>query len=119
MSILLPQPRQEPTKDVILALQVNNIKSSAVNTYQILTNLQKQGISYIWNHLTLSPQEIVDSLGDDAVKIFQYHGKLTSLIEEIAISEGLVPDVRYPTNSFTIDSTTGKITISDQPYQKL
>jgi hypothetical protein len=119
MSILINQPRPEPTKEQKLAQIASRIKGSISSTYQTLTNLQKQGINSVWNHPTLTPQEIVDALGVDAVKIFQYHGKLTSLIEEIAQAEGVTPDVLYPKNAFTVNPTTGKITITDQPYQKL
>ena len=119
MSILINQPRSEPTKDMLLAQLANRIKTNVPSIYQTLTDLQKQGIDSVWNHYIFSPQEIVDALGVDVVKIFQYHGKLTSLIEEIASAENIEPDVNYPKNAFTVDSTTGKITISDQPYQKL
>lgn len=119
MSILITQPRSEPTKDQKLALTANRIKGSVPATYQTLTDLQKQGINSVWNHSTLTPQEIVDALGVDAIKIFKYHGDLTALIEKIAQAEGITPDVLYPKNTFTVDLTTGKITISDQPYQKL
>ena len=119
MSILVNQPRPEPTKAMILAQTANRIKNNVPSVYQTLTNLQKQGIDSVWNHPKLTPQEIVDALGANAVKIFQYHGKLTALIEEIAQAEGVEPDVKYPKNAFTVNPTTGKITITDQPYQKL
>ena len=119
MSILINQPRLEPTKDMLLAQLANRIKTNVSSIYQTLTNLQKQGIDSVWSHDSLTPQEIVDALGADAVKIFQYHGKLTSLIEEIASAENIEPDVKYPKNAFTVESTTGKITVSGQPYQKL
>jgi two-component sensor histidine kinase len=119
MSILINQPQAEPTKELLLTQLASRIKNNVPSIYQTLTNLQKQGIDSVWSHQTFTPQEIVDALGADAVKIFQYHGKLTSLIEEIASAENITPDIKYPKNAFTVDPTTGKITISGQPYQKL
>jgi hypothetical protein len=116
MSILVNQPRPEPTRAQKLIQAANRIKAGIPNTYQTLANLQKQGIDSVWSNHLFTPQEIVDALGADAVKIFQYHGKLTALIEEIAQAEGVEPDVKYPKNAFTVNPTTGKITISDQPY---
>jgi hypothetical protein len=82
-----------------------------------LVNVQREGIRIVWKNPNLSPQEIVDSLGPDALKVFQFHGALTDLILSIATSEGVEVKLEAPTNQFTVDNQ-GNITITDEPYNK-
>jgi hypothetical protein len=68
----------------------------------------------LWNDPTLKPQEIIDALGDDAVKIFQVHGILTDAIKQIAEISGVVPNIATPTNAFSIVDNV--ITVSNNLY---
>lgn len=119
MSLLSTPQQAQPTDQELLALLVKRIKASIPEAYKTLSRIQKQGIDSVWSHPKFAPQEIIDALGDSALPIFKYHGELTTLIESIAESEQAVPDVKYPKNAFTINATTGKITVTNQPYQKL
>ena len=116
MSLLTPIQRQEPTKEMKLKMLVRNIKEMSMNSYKTITEIQKRGINILWNNHEHTPQEIIDALGDDALKVFQYHGALTEYLVTLATAEGIQPDIKLPTNAFTIDPVTGKITVTEDPY---
>jgi hypothetical protein len=116
MSILTPQTPTEPSKEAKLNMVVNRIKNISANSYNEMLNTQKRGIDILWNNHEFSPQEIIDALGENAIKVFQYHGALTEYLISLAESEGIEPDVKYPKNAFTIDPKTGKITVTEDPY---
>jgi hypothetical protein len=116
MSFLNQQFNQiVPTKQQQLLNTTNQIKNLSKTCFEQLLKTQEQGIKLLWNHHSLTPQEIIDSLGDDAIKIFQFHGKMTDYINTIATIENINVNLSYPKYSFTIDDQ-GKITVSDQPY---
>lgn len=104
-----------PTKEQQLANVTRQIKNLSKNCFEELLKIQSQGIKLVWNHYSLTPQEIIDALGEDAIKIFQFHGKMTDYINTIATIEGISVNLAYPKNSFTVDAQ-GKITVTDQPY---
>jgi hypothetical protein len=103
------------TKEQRLSNLSKRIKNLSKNIFEQLLQTQRDGIKMVWNNPTLTPQEIIDELGDDAIKIFQFHGGLTEYINTIATIENLEIELSYPTNAFTIDAQ-GKITVTDQPY---
>jgi hypothetical protein len=115
MSILQRPPQQTPSKEAKLQNTVRRIKTFAADTYDELSRRQKQGIDLVWSHPELTPQEILDKLGSDSVKVAEYHTALTEYIVALAISEGLEPDVKYPTNNFT-KNQDGTITVLDEPF---
>jgi len=104
-----------PSKEQQLLSVTRQIKNLSKMCFDQLLKTQAQGIKLVWNHYSLTPQEIIDALGDDALKIFQFHGGMTDYINTIATLEGIDVELKYPTNSFTIDAQ-GKITVTDQPY---
>jgi hypothetical protein len=119
MSLLINSQPTQPTDQERLTALAKRIKESIPEAYTTLSRIQKHGIDSVWSNPRFTPQEIIDALGDSALPIFKYHGELTTLIESIAESEQTVADVKYPKNAFTINATTGKITVTNQPYQKL
>lgn len=113
---LIKQPKipTTPTKDQLLIVKARNIKSIAAKTYEQLVKIQQEGIDMFWNDPRLTPQEIADELGEDATKTFQFHGFLTDCIVNIATSDGILPEIKLPTNAFEV--VDGNITILDSPY---
>lgn len=105
-----PQPSREEKLQTIC----KRICSLSYDGYRELLNVQKDGIRALWNHPEFTPQEIVDALGDKAVKIFNYHGKITTMICEIAAVEDITPDILLPPNAFTVEGNV--ITITEEPY---
>ena len=113
MSIFTPSPITY-TNEQILNAKASHIKRLAILEYKKLLDIQTNGIKLIWNDPRFSPQEIVDALGADAVKIFQVHGILTDAINQIANVSGITPSITTPTNAFSI--VDGVITVLDNPY---
>jgi len=114
LSILSQNQLSQPTKDDLLAQKVRRLKEFSKQSYQQISFIQKQGISSLWKDTKLTPQEICDALGSDAVKIFQMHGILTNAIAQIAAIDGISPDIALPTNAFEVVDSS--IVISDDPY---
>jgi hypothetical protein len=79
---------------------------------------QREGIEIVWEDETLTPQEIIDEMGSDVFKIFQFHGELTQFILMLAKGDGATVDVKYPTHSFTANLSAGTITVHDTLYQQ-
>lgn len=113
MSSLFTPP--SPSKESLLHHTANSVRLFTNNAYEEIYKIQQRGIDLVWNNPSFTPQEIIDSLGEDAVKIFLYHSKVTDLLIELAALEGKEPDIKLPTNAFTVDGST--ITVTDQPYQ--
>jgi hypothetical protein len=114
MSILSQTTQTQATKDELLIQKVRRIKEFSKQCYQQISHMQKQGISILWKDDKLTPQEICDALGSDAVKIFEMHGTLTSAIAQIAAVDGVQPSIALPTNAFEV--VKGSVVISDDPY---
>jgi hypothetical protein len=115
MSILTSTTsRPEITEEQLLKFAVSGITQFSKKSYEDLLQIQKRGIDILWKNGRLTPQQIVDALGDSAVKIFQMHGILTSALQQIAQIDGISADVALPTHAFEI--VDGKIVVSDDPY---
>jgi len=112
----LPTPVAIP-KEIRLKNTVNRIKELSKSCFNNLVKTQRDGIDIMWNHQHLTPQEIIDELGVDVFKIFQFHAKLTQFVTELAQSDGSTVELKYPTNSFTMNLSAGTVTVSNQPYQ--
>lgn len=112
----LPAPIQIP-KEVRLKNTVNRIKELSKNCFNNLVKTQRDGIDIMWDHQHLTAQEIIDELGADTFKVFHFHAKLTQFITELAQFDGSSVELKYPTNSFTMNLSAGTVTVSDQPYQ--
>jgi hypothetical protein len=114
MSLLTPNTPTLPTNAEKLANISNRIKSISTRTYNDLVRVQKNGIDAVWKDREFTPQQIVDALGDDAVKIFDFHSGLTQYLVTVSTLDGVDYTPALPTHAFTINN--GKITITDQPY---
>ena len=113
MSIFTPSPITY-TNEQILNSKASHIKRLAIAEYKKLLDIQTNGIKLIWKDPRFKPQEIVDALGDDAVKIFQVHGILTDAINQIAAVDGISPEIALPTNAFEV--VGNNIVVSEDPY---
>ena len=111
----IPSAPSTPSKEVVLQRVSNRIKNISKETFNQLIQTQRQGITALWENPNVTPQEIIDSLGDDALKVFQFHGALTEFIKGLAQIDNVTVELKYPTNAFTVDKN-GKITVTDQPY---
>jgi hypothetical protein len=115
MSLLTPQQPQQPSREQKLANRARMIKAFSAQAYRQICELQQRGIQLLWNDREFSPQELIDELGPDAIKIFQYHGGLTSYLVQVAQTDGVAPNVALPTNAFAVED--GVITVlDDTPY---
>lgn len=119
MSILSERVRPTISRDRIIKAISNRIQNNAVDWFDSLIKMQNTGIDALWENPTITPQEIVDELGENAIKVFQYHAALTDLIIGIAQIDGVDVSnkLKYPTNAFSIDNETGRIIIdTSTPY---
>jgi hypothetical protein len=110
--------QQSPPQSTLTELTegvVERITQITKDIFDELIKVQRQGIDLVWNHPVLTPQQVVDGLGSDALKVFQFHGGLTEYIKSVANIDGVTVDLKYPSNAFTVDSS-GNITISSDPY---
>lgn len=114
MSILINSPIEKTKEEIIKSIS-NSIRLKSSKTYNDLVNIQKSGINMIWKNPNITPQEIIDGLGEDALKAFQFHGELTDMLVTISASANIEYVPALPTNAFTIDNV-GKITVLGTPY---
>lgn len=98
------------------AILRSGVLADAREGYRRLCQIQKQGITRIWNHPRLTPQQAVDALGSDAARIFQAHGALTQVIAAVAALDEVEPDLLLPTHEFTVNPD-GTVTIGEGPYE--
>jgi hypothetical protein len=111
---ILTQTFITPSDSEKLQRITNTIKTISTRTYNDLVRAQKMGIDSLWKNKDFTPQQIIDSLGDDAIKIFDVHGKLTEYLIEISAIDGVDYVPALPTNAFIVED--GKITVTDLPY---
>lgn len=117
MSLLIinkPVDSETSPKEKFLLNLSKRIKFLSSKGFSELSKIQKDGIDLVWKNNQFTPQEIIDALGDDAIKIFQFHGGLTEYLVGIAKVDGIDYTPALPTNAFTVKD--GKITVLDEPY---
>jgi len=118
MAILSDNPILVPrviAKDLKLKRTANEIKEISGETFKKLVHTQRRGVDLVWNNPDATAQEVIDELGSDAIKVFQFHGALTEYIIGIASADGVTVELKYPTNKFIIDKG-GVITVTEEPY---
>jgi hypothetical protein len=108
-----PQP---PSKEQVSERVQRRIQNLSRESFNQMINTQREGIDIVWNHPILTPQEVIDALGENAIKVFMFHRGLTDYILGVAAADNIQVDVKYPTNAVVIDPTTGKITVTEDPY---
>ena len=92
-----------------------NIVSMGQRHYTQLCRIQKEGIDTMWYNKDLTPQEVADAVGVNAGVLITAHGALTIAIATAAAAAGIQPDIKLPTNTFTVNAD-GTVTISNDPY---
>jgi hypothetical protein len=102
------------TDEQILNSLAVEIKNFSKKSYDIILDIQNKGINSLWKRGRFTPQQIIDALGPDALKIFQMHGILTEAINQIAAIDGISPAIALPTNAFEV--VDGSIVVSEDPY---
>lgn len=114
MSLLTsPAPEEsDRIRDAILNL--------SRRTFSTMLEAQRLGIDLLWHGEAqglhnLTPQQVCDALGEDAAKIFSFHGALTDFVAQQAIADGVSVDLKLPPNAFAVNQD-GTVTVSDQPY---
>jgi hypothetical protein len=108
------QPQTILTDEQILNSLAAEIKRFSKKSYDSILEIQNKGINLLWRRGRFTPQQIIDALGSDALKIFQMHGILTDAINQIAAIDGISPEIALPTNAFEV---VGKqIEVSEDPY---
>ena len=105
MSLLNQELQQVPTKEQRLQDIVNRVKRLSASTYRDLVRTQQDGIDAVWYNRDFTPQEIIDALGDDAVKVFAFHGKLTDLLVDISAADGVDFVPAFTTAPFTVSGS--------------
>ena len=116
MSILNSAPTVQTvlTDEQILNSLAAEIKRFSKRSYDSVLEIQNKGINLVWKRGRFTPQQIIDALGPDAVKIFQMHAILTDAIKQIAAIDGIEAPVALPTNAFEV--VDGAIVVSEDPY---
>ena len=102
MSLLNSEITSSTSRDQKLQNLVTRLKRMSVETYKALVQTQKQGIDMAWNHPEFTPQEIIDALGEDAIKLFQFHGGLTDYLVAISSADGVDYSPAVPSQKFSI-----------------
>jgi hypothetical protein len=116
MALLEPAPNQPLTLEQKQNIAKNSIVNISRDIFNYCSRLQKDGIKAVWkNPHGLTPQEVIDALGTDAVKVFAMHAALTQLIVGVAQLDGVQPNISLPTFAFT-KHQDGTITVKGTPY---
>jgi superfamily II helicase len=115
MSILdnntLPPAPPTPNKEQMLKQVSNRIFNLAKETFNKCVEAQRDGVKLVFEHPHLEPQEILDYLDDNALKVFQYHGGLTDFITQIAQNDGAIVELKSIPQSYTVNLSAGTITL--------
>lgn len=117
MSILkhniLPKTPQSPDKQQLLKQVSNRIINFAEETFNNCVRSQREGVDLVFNNPNLTAQEILDHLGEKAIKVFQYHEQLTDFIAQIAKTDGVNVELKKIPQSYTVNLSAGSITLID------
>jgi hypothetical protein len=104
--------------------EADRIRTAILNlsrrTFAAMLEAQRQGIDLLWHGQAtglhgLTPQQVCDALGEDAGKVFAFHGALTDFILTQATADGVSVDVAIPPFAFTVNAD-GTVTVSTEPY---
>lgn len=79
MSILNNETTQEQKIDNLKT----DITKKSNRLYQKIKREHEKIFNMIWNNPTVSPQEILDSYGEDAIDLFTYSSSLQDLLYQV------------------------------------
>jgi len=105
MSILDEQIEQTSPSQQIK----RRIAMSTKTSYERMVRDFNQGVSMVWEHPSLTPQEVCDALSTNAAEVFQLHGALGTLIANFkpeAVSDSMAKIGEFTSNP------DGTVTIS-------
>jgi hypothetical protein len=109
----IPEPFQ-PTKEQLLNRAVNQLSQMARETFNQMVRTQRRGIEIVWENPNLTAQEILSQFGENGQKLVSFHAKLTQLIYEASVMDGVQVELKFPTNAMEFDN--GVVTVTDDPY---
>ena len=101
-----------------LRTEFDGVQRSFIPMHSIvrIDEVEKEGIAKVWHSpLGLTPQQVCDAAGSDAVQLFTVHGILTECLVAIVTASGIAPNIDLPTNAF-IKNEDGTVTVLDAPY---
>lgn len=108
---LLPSNPGALTLEEKQSRTLTSCEALIARNWQNMVNCQHDGIDLIWhNAFGLTPQEAIDALGTNAVKVFAFHAALTLLLYTQAQAEGITVVLKFPTFAFT-ENEDGTITV--------
>jgi len=113
-NISAPQVQPQVNKEEVLKRVSNQIKNKTKESFNQFIRIQKEGIEMLWNQKDVTPQEIIDFLDEDAIKLFQFHGALTDFIKQVANIDSVDVELATPTKAFSV--VDGKITVLKTAY---
>jgi alanyl-tRNA synthetase len=109
-----PQVQPQVNKEEVLKRVANQIREKTKESFNQFVRIQKEGIEMLWKQKDVTPQEVIDFLGEDAIKLFQFHGALTEFITQVAGIDGVQVKLATPTKAFEV--VDGKITVLNTVY---
>jgi hypothetical protein len=113
---LLTNPNPPDEADRIRAAILNLSRT----TFASMLEAQRRGIDLLWHGEAqglhgLTPQQVCDALGEDAAKVFAFHGALTDFIVQQSVADGVSVDLALPPFAFVMNQD-GTVTVSSDPY---
>lgn len=94
------------TTDQQKAQVANMLRSSTSQAFLQMKNQFVTNFNLVWNHPTLTPQQVFDSVGTDAAGLFQIASAIQTAAN--AIVPGVLPQT--PPKSYTINQD-GTVTV--------
>lgn len=107
------QPTQTP--EARLQAAADALLAQAAQDFQTVKVIQAQGVNAFWRHPEFTPEQLAAALGPKAGVLFAAHGKLTTMVMEIAAIDGQPYQPALPTNAFTANPD-GTLVIHPTPY---
>ena len=90
--------------------RAQRLRNHIASAWQQIKTIQAGGMNLFWNlPEDITPQDIINELGDDAAEVLTLSDKLAAFIEDIDASSVVA---RPEGSTITIDETTGAITIT-------
>ena len=111
MDILKPtnEPMVLPAKRAAKQLQ-----RQASQTFMQLVNTYEEGLRIFWSNPQVTPQEISDEMGNQAVQFFMVHGALAQFIKTLEPNQALTDVTTLGTFTFNQDGTVTAAKLVDE-----
>jgi hypothetical protein len=109
-------PAENPFIDATTELQaaVEQFVKNSKQTYEQMQKEALRRLKFVWaNPQGYTPQEIVAAFGARGKKLFEAHGAL--IVALATVDPSIVAQVNAIKGTYTIDDTTGIVTITGMP----